>query len=82
MDRLRWLKAGGWALALVGVVVLSLWLVQCPDTAASTRVESSLAPQGNSFEGAPKGSAKIPDWDWEWLEDQDPSMVGRPTYLR
>ena len=21
-------------------------------------------------------------WDWEWQEDQDPSMVGRPIYLR
>lgn len=82
MDKLRWLKVSWWALALVGVVVISLWLVRCPDTAASTRVESSIPSQGNAFEDAPNGTAGIPDWDWEWQEDQDPSMVGRPTYLR
>jgi hypothetical protein len=82
MDNPRWLKVSGWVLALVGVVVISLWLVQCPDTAASPGVESSLSPQANTFEGAPKASAGIPDWNWEWQEDQDPSMLGRPTYLR
>jgi len=82
MDKLRWLKVSWWALALVGVVVISLWLVQCPDSVASPRVESSLPSQGNVIEDAPKGTAGIPDWDWEWQEDHDPSMVGRPTYLR
>ena len=82
MDRLRWLKVSWWALALVGVVVISLWLVHCPDTVAGTRAESRLPWQGNASEDAPKGAAKIPNWDWEWQEDQDPSMVGRPTYLR
>ncbi len=82
MDKLRWLKAGWWALAMVGVLVLAVWLAQCPDTAASTGVESNLAPQGSSLEGESKGSPGIPDWDREWQEEQDPSMVGRPTYLR
>jgi hypothetical protein len=78
MDRLRWLKAGGWALAflILGVVAV------CPLSDAGTGNQTPTASENNPAMVAGEGSASDQDWDWEWQEDQNPSMVGRPTYLR
>ena len=68
------------ALALLVLAVVAFGIAVCPPSDAGSVVQTPTATAMNPAIVAGEGSAS--DQDWEWQEDQTPSMVGRPTYLR
>jgi hypothetical protein len=76
------MKALWGALALLVLAVVAFGIAVCPLSDAGSMDQTPTASGKNPAREAGEESIGNPDWDWEWQEDQDPSMVGRPIYLR
>lgn len=82
MHRKHWWKALWGALAFLVLAVVAFGIAVCPLSDAGSVVQTPTASGKNSAIEAGGESTGNQAWDWEWQEDQDPSMVGRPIYLR
>ena len=82
MNRKHWMKALWGALAFLVLAVVAFGIAVCPLSDANVGVQTPTASEKNPATEAGEGNSGNRGWDWEWQEEQDPSMVGRPTYLR
>ena len=76
------MKALWGALALLVLAIVAFGISVCPLSDASVVIQTPTGSEKNPGMEAREESTSNQGWDWEWQEDQDPSMVGRPTYLR
>jgi len=76
------MKALWGALAFLVLVVVAFGIAVCPLSDAGSVVQTPTATEKSPAMDTGEGSTSSQGWDWAWQEDQDPSMVGRPTYLR
>jgi len=76
------MKALWGTLAFLVLAVVAFGSAVCPSSDASVGVQMPTASEKNPATEAGEGSSSNQGWGWEWQEDQDPSMVGRPIYLR
>jgi hypothetical protein len=82
MNNRHWMKALWGTLALMILTVVAFGIAICPLSDANVGVQTPSATEKAPALEAGEGNASSQGWDWEWREDQDPSMVGRPIYLR
>jgi hypothetical protein len=82
MNRRHWMKALWETLAFLVLAAVAFGIAVCPLSDANVGVQTPTASEKNPATEAGEGSNSNQGWDWEWQEDQDPSMVGRPIYLR
>ena len=76
------MKALWGALAVLVLAIIAFGIAACPLSNAGSVVQTPTATEKNPAVDTGGESSSNRGWDWEWQEDQDPSMVGRPTYLR
>ena len=76
------MKAFWGTLAFLVLAVVAFGIAVCPLSDAGSVIQTPTATGKNPALDTGEGSTSSQGWDWEWQEDQDPSMVGRPTYLR
>ena len=82
MNRTHWQRAWWAILAFLVLAVVAFGIAVCPLSDAGSVARTPTATEKNPAKDTGEGSSSNRGWDWEWQEDQDPSMVGRPTYLR
>jgi len=82
MNRKHRQKAWWVILASLVLGVVALSVAVCPLSDAGSVIQTPTATEKNPALDTGEGSTSSQGWDWEWQEDQDPSRVGRPTYLR
>jgi len=82
MNKQHWQKAWWVILAFLVLAVVTLGIAVCPLSDAKVGVQTPTASEMNPAVEASEESTSDQGWDWEWQEDQDPSMLGRPIYLR
>ncbi|MBI4737735.1 MAG: hypothetical protein HY766_17010 [candidate division NC10 bacterium] len=75
------LMDGWWVLALVLLAVLAAGLAVSSGTHARTGRLNPAASEQNMTAGQAGGGPTLPEWDWEWQRDLDPTMVGKPVHL-
>jgi hypothetical protein len=82
MNRRHRMKVLWGTLAFLLLAVVAFNVALCPLSDADVGAQRTTAPEAGLPMDAGGGSATHREWDWEWHWDTDPTMLGRPTYLR
>lgn len=75
------LMDGWWVPGLVLLAVLAAGLAVSSVTQARTGSPAPAASVNNMTAGRADGGPTLPEWDWEWQRDLDPTLVGKPVHL-